>query len=189
MHMCWQHFSCLDISWGRGYTSECCSVLVRLGVESCHGEGIVSGSWQQFYVSFISLPVFQNGILYTIVSFQLILLFCRLNRLGCQYALLQGSTKITEELELYFKKVLIHTIQITLYHLKFCFQLQKLNKSFHSFRDIEELFIVLTPMISWVISHTCMQLLYKNCSGSNFSKQVSRPAPLSFSLLWKCCFT
>lgn len=123
-----------------------------------------------------------------IVSCQLILLFCRLSRLGCQYALLQCSTKITEEMELYFKKVLIHTIQITLYHLKFCFQLQKLNKSIYSFRDIEELFIVSRSMISWVISHTCMQLLYKNCSGSTFPKQVSRPAPLSFSLLWQCCF-
>lgn len=75
---------------GVAHLSHCRAELDRLGAGSSSGKGIVLGSCQQFYVSFISLPLFQNGILYMIVSCQLILLFCRLNRLRCQYSLLLG---------------------------------------------------------------------------------------------------
>lgn len=84
---------CLAISEER-FVHVSCAELDRFGVGSSSGQGKVSVSCQLFYVSFISLLLFQNGILYRIVSCQLVLLFCRLNSLRCECALLLGcSTK------------------------------------------------------------------------------------------------
>lgn len=108
------HSNSMLVAWpiheeGAAHLSHCAE-LSRLGVGSSSGKGVVSGSHQQFDVSFILFPLFQKGILYMIVSCQRILLLCRWNRLGYEYALLPGcSTKDYWEIGATFQEGLIYS--------------------------------------------------------------------------------
>lgn len=71
-------------------------------------KGKLTGWCQQLYVCFITSPLFQNAILYMIVSCQLIFLFCRLNKLKGNMPLFWGVLqKGFEILELHFMRFLI----------------------------------------------------------------------------------